>query len=146
MQTTLAPTDRLTARPHHDEEALDGQTLALLDALDVPLPNLDDGLDVGLDVLFGTPLELHEPAATIRERRRYAAALATTPADQRFALSHAHAAEIAARVDAARDIVATDPTVTALVRERLVDALLPYAARLRRTICTGRRRTEPAAA
>jgi hypothetical protein len=35
------------------------------------------------------------------------------------------------RMLAARDILATDPTATELVRERLVDVLLPYAAQLR---------------
>ncbi|KMS82791.1 hypothetical protein ACZ91_56500 [Streptomyces regensis] len=35
------------------------------------------------------------------------------------------------RVDAARDIVADDPTIITRVREYLVDALLPYAAQLR---------------
>ncbi|UDM05553.1 hypothetical protein [Streptomyces longhuiensis] len=35
------------------------------------------------------------------------------------------------RLLAARDITVTDPTVTELVRERLVDVLIPYAAQLR---------------
>ncbi|MFE0777083.1 hypothetical protein ACFW3E_29025, partial [Streptomyces sp. NPDC058861] len=76
MPTTLAPTVRLTAGTHHDEE-LDGETLALLDALDVDLPGIDDAM-VDLDVYYGTPLEMHEPAGTLREMRRYAAAIVST--------------------------------------------------------------------
>jgi hypothetical protein len=38
--------------------------------------------------------------------------------------------DFAARRAAAADILATDPSITELVRERLVDALIPYAAQL----------------
>ncbi|WP_051874677.1 hypothetical protein [Streptomyces exfoliatus] len=143
MQTILALTVRLTAGTEQRDEDFDAETLALMDELDVPFPDLGDDLD--LDVVFGTPLEMYEPAGTDREMRRYAAAIAAAPADRRYELALAHGAEIAARLDAGRDIVATDPTVTALVRERLLDVLLPHAARLRRTIRPGRR-AEPAAA
>ncbi|AEY94205.1 hypothetical protein SHJG_p1074 (plasmid) [Streptomyces hygroscopicus subsp. jinggangensis 5008] len=108
-------------------EQFDGETLALLDELDVEIPDFV-GLD--LDVVFGTPLEMYEPAGTRREMRAYAAAIVAAPS-QSYELSLSHGAEIQARVDAARDILADDPTITARVRERLVDVFLPYAAQLR---------------
>ncbi|MFC8765115.1 hypothetical protein ACFUAG_30965 [Streptomyces sp. NPDC057193] len=123
-----------TRRPSTTDEVFDAETLALLDELDVPL---SADFDVDLDLAFGTPLEMHEPAGTAREMRRYAAAILAVPRDRRHELALAHGAEIAARVDAGRDILAADPTITARVRERLVDVLLPYAARLRRTIRSG---------
>ncbi|MGW5003138.1 hypothetical protein ACWEP8_36410 [Streptomyces hydrogenans] len=127
----------LTSHQPSSGEAVDAETLALLDELDVPLPvDLDDA-EVDLDIAFGTPLEMYEPAGTAREMRRYAAAVLTVPPDRRHELALAHGAEIAARVDAGRDILAADPTITARVRERLVDVLLPRAARLRRTIRFG---------
>ncbi|MFH8717344.1 hypothetical protein [Streptomyces zaomyceticus] len=143
MQTILTLTVRLTAGTDQRDENFDAEALALMGELDVLFPGLGDDLD--LDVVFGTPLEMYKPAGTDREMRRYAAAIAAAPADRRYELSFARGAEIAARLDAARDIVATDPTVTALVRERLLDVLLPHAPRLRRTIRPGRR-AEPAAA
>ncbi|MER8233198.1 hypothetical protein [Streptomyces sp. NPDC094049] len=130
--TTLAPTVWLTAGTHGDDEVFDGETLVLLDALDVGLPALDEAI-VDLDVYYGTPLELHEPAGTLREMRRYAAAVLTVPPDRRHGLSLTHGAEIAARVDAARDILAADRGIATRVRERLVDILLPRAAQLRIT-------------
>ncbi|MFB9608641.1 hypothetical protein ACFFTQ_37380 [Streptomyces roseofulvus] len=127
----------LTSHRPSSGEVVDAETLALLDELDVPLPvDLDDA-EVDLDAAFGTPLAMYEPAGTAREMRRYAAAVLTVPPDRRHELALAHGAEIAARVDAGRDILAADPTITARVRERLVDVLLPHAARLRRTIRSG---------
>ncbi|MFD7961299.1 hypothetical protein ACFV5J_10905 [Streptomyces zaomyceticus] len=120
MQPALALTVRLPAGTDHHGEVFDGETLALVDEFDVPFPELGDDLD--LDVVFGTPSEMYEPAGNSRKMRRYAAAITAAPIDRRYELSLAHGAEIAARLDAARDIVTTDPTVTALVRERLVDA------------------------
>ncbi|MFD3728795.1 hypothetical protein [Streptomyces sp. NPDC058671] len=125
MQTTLALTVRLTAGTDYDE-TFDTEALALLDALDVDLPAIDD-TTVDLDVYYGTPLEMYEPAGTLREMRQHAAAIVAAPVDQRYQLSLAHGAEIRARVDAARDIAATDPTVIPLVRERLADVLLHAA-------------------
>ncbi|MFJ5787894.1 hypothetical protein [Streptomyces hydrogenans] len=127
----------LTSHRPSSGEVFDAETLALLDELDVPLSvDLDDA-EVDLDVAFGTPLAMYEPAGTAREMRRYAAAVLTVPPDRRQELALAHGAEITARVDAGRDILATDPSITARVRERLVDVLLPHAARLRRTIRSG---------
>ncbi|AVI00107.1 hypothetical protein C5L38_34135 (plasmid) [Streptomyces sp. WAC00288] len=131
MPTTLAPTVRLTAGTHHDEE-FDGETLALLDALDVHLPGIDDAM-VDLDVYYGTPLELYEPAGTLREMRRYAAAIVSGVKSSYARLAEEAGAEIAARLDAARDIVATDSTVVPLVRERLADLLLPHTGQARLT-------------
>ncbi|MFH9959021.1 hypothetical protein ACH4OX_33060 [Streptomyces roseolus] len=127
----------LTSHQPSAGEVFDTETLALLDELDVPLPADLDDAEVDLDAAFGTPLAMYEPAGTAREMRRYAAAVLTVPPDRRQELALAHGAEIAARVDAGRDILATDPTITARVRERLVDVLLPHAARLRRTIRSG---------
>ncbi|GAA3381198.1 hypothetical protein GCM10020367_71530 [Streptomyces sannanensis] len=110
-------------------EVFDAETLALLDAVEVPLPEFGD--DVDLDVAFGTPLEMYEPAGTPREMRRYAAAIVAGPKTSYSRLRDEAGAEIAARMDAARDIVATDPSIAELVRERLVDVFLPYAAQLR---------------
>ncbi|MFF3015496.1 hypothetical protein [Streptomyces sp. NPDC057939] len=124
----------LTSHRPSSGEAFDAETLALLDELDVPLCGY---FDVDLDIAFGTPLEMHEPAGTTRELRRYAAAVLNVPPNRRQELALAHGAEITARVDAGRDILAADPTITARVRERLVDVLLPYADQLRRTIRSG---------
>ena len=96
----------LTSHQPSTGEAFDAETLALLNELDVPLPNF---ANVDLDIAFGTPLEMYE--------------LAT--------------ADELARHDAKRHILAADPSITALVRERLVDVLLPYADRLRRTVHSG---------
>ncbi|MFF8910950.1 hypothetical protein [Streptomyces olivaceoviridis] len=119
----------VTSRPAASlvTEHFDTETLALLDELDVEIPEFG-GID--LDVAFGTPLDMYEPAGTRREMRAYAAAIVAAPS-QSYELSLSHGAEIQARVDAARDILADDPTITARVRERLVDVLLPHAAQLR---------------
>ncbi|PJN36621.1 hypothetical protein CG747_32300 [Streptomyces sp. CB02959] len=101
-------------------EHFDTETLELLKAIEVPLPEFT-GLD--LDVAFGTPLEMY--------------AAGSLPHEQLDGLGIDAAIEaIEARENrmlAARDITATDPTATDLVRERLVDVLLPYAAQLRIT-------------
>ncbi|MEV0695273.1 hypothetical protein [Streptomyces sp. NPDC050388] len=110
-------------------EDFDAETLGLLEAVEVPLPEF-----TGLDAAFGTPLDLYEPAGSQREMRAYAAAVVVAaPTSQRHQLSRLHGAEIQARLDAGRDILADDPALTARVRERLVDVLLPHAARLRST-------------
>ncbi|MFJ5098977.1 hypothetical protein [Streptomyces sp. NPDC088557] len=108
----------------------DAAILALLNQLDVPLPTEHGDFDADLDLVFGTPLDLHEPAGSAREMRRYAAAVLAVPPGRRHELALAHGAEIAARVDAARDILASDPGITTRVRERLVDILLPHATQL----------------
>ncbi|MEV6123054.1 hypothetical protein AB0M23_21475 [Streptomyces sp. NPDC052077] len=130
----MPATQTLTSHQPGNDEVFDAETLALLDEIDVPL-SADFGID--LDVAFGTPLEMHEPAGTAREMRRYAAEVLTVPPDRRQELALAYGAEITARVDASRDILAADPAITAFVRERLVDVLLPYADRLRRTVRSG---------
>ena len=97
-------------------ESFDRETIALLDAMEVELPEFGD---IDLDVAFGTPLDLYEASTLAHEQLDgldiYAAIEAIEARENRLA--------------AARDIV-TDPAVTALVRERLVDVLLPYAAQL----------------
>ncbi|MEU2357931.1 hypothetical protein ABZ599_33980 [Streptomyces misionensis] len=114
MNTTSRPTAGLAT------ENFDAETLALLEAVDVPLPELG-GLD--LDVAFGMPLEMFEAGTLPHER--------LDGLDITAAVAAIEAREN--RMLAARDIVATDPTATELVRERLVDVLLPYAAQLRLT-------------
>ncbi|MCO8303588.1 hypothetical protein [Streptomyces sp. RKCA744] len=101
-------------------EHFDTETLALLEATEVPLPEFT-GLD--LDVAFGTPLEMYAAGTLPHER--------LDGLDIEAAIEAIEAREN--RMLAARDIVATDPTATELVRERLVDVLLPYAAQLRIT-------------
>ncbi|MET8168848.1 hypothetical protein ABZT34_32130 [Streptomyces sp. NPDC005329] len=97
-------------------ESFDRETSALLDAIEVELPEFGD---IDLDVAFGTPLDLYEAGTLAHEQLDgldiYAAIEAIEARENRLA--------------AARDIV-TDPAVIALVRERLVDVLLPYAAQL----------------
>ncbi|MCZ1012658.1 hypothetical protein [Streptomyces lydicus] len=122
MKITRRPTASL-ATEHFDTE-----TVALLDAVAVELPDFGP---VDLDIAFGTPLDMYEPAGTRREMARYAAAVVACDPALRMQQSVEAGAEIAARRDAARDIVASDPSITAQVRERLVDVLLPYAAQLR---------------
>lgn len=121
----------LTSHQPSTGKAFDAETLALLDELDVPLPNF---ANVDLDIAFGTPLEMYE-LATADELARWDAANAVkrgkTEARAEFL------AEYGARHDAKRHILAADPSITALVRERLVDVLLPYADRLRRTVRSG---------
>ncbi|MEU6680934.1 hypothetical protein [Streptomyces sp. NPDC046925] len=99
-------------------ETFDAETLALLKAVEVPLPPFA-GLD--LDVAFGTPLEMYAVGPLPHER--------LDGLDITAAIAAIEAREN--RMLAARDIAATDPTATELVRERLVDVLLPYAAQLR---------------
>ncbi|MER7048925.1 hypothetical protein [Streptomyces jumonjinensis] len=119
MNVTRCPASSLAT------ERFDAETLALLEAVEVPLPDFA-GIDV--DVAFGTPLEMYG-LVTSDELVRWDAASAlkkgkTKARDEVIA-------ESGARRDAARDILAADPTATELVRERLVDVLLPYAAQLR---------------
>ncbi|MEU2770516.1 hypothetical protein ABZ628_27805 [Streptomyces diastaticus] len=102
------------------EEHFDTETLALLDELNVGLHEFG-GLD--LDVAFGMPLEMFEVGPLPHER--------LDGLDITAAVAAIEARET--RMLAARDIVATDPTALELVRERLVDVLLPYAAQLRIT-------------
>ncbi|MFF8513227.1 hypothetical protein ACF064_34745 [Streptomyces sp. NPDC015492] len=114
MNTTSRPTASLAT------ETSDAETLALLETVEVPLP---DFADLDLDVAFSTPLELFDASALPHERLDgldITAAVAAIEARKN-------------RMLAARDIVAADPTATELVRERLVDVLLPYAAQLRIT-------------
>ncbi|MGW1596988.1 hypothetical protein [Streptomyces sp. NPDC002343] len=102
-------------------ENFDAETLALLDALDVEIPEFGGGID--LDAVFGTPLEMYEAGPLPHER--------LDGLDITAAVAAIEAREN--RMLAARDILATDPTVTELVRERLVDVFLPYVAQLRIT-------------
>lgn len=99
-------------------EYFDTETLALLDELDVDIPEFSS---IDLDVAFGTPLEMYDAAPLPHER--------LDGLDITAAVAAIEAREN--RMLAARDITATDPTVTELVRERLVDVLLPAAAQLR---------------
>ncbi|MEV6439839.1 hypothetical protein [Streptomyces anulatus] len=101
-------------------EHFDTETLTLLEAVEVPLP---DFADLDLDVAFGTPLEMYEAGPLPHERLD---GLDITPA-----IAAIEAREN--RMLAARDIAAADPTATERVRERLVDILLPYAEQLRIT-------------
>lgn len=114
MNTTSRPTASLAT------ENFDAETLALLEAVEVPLPEFGD---LELDVAFGTPLEMFEAGAFPHER--------LDGLDITAAVAAIEAREN--RMLAARDIAATDPTATELVRERLVDVLLPYATQLRIT-------------
>ncbi|MEU8544753.1 hypothetical protein AB0C52_32950 [Streptomyces sp. NPDC048717] len=114
MNTTSRPAASLAT------ETFDAETLALLEAVEVPLPEF---ADVDLDVAFGTPLEMFEAGPLPHER--------LDGLDITAAVAAIEAREN--RMLAARDILATDPIATELVRERLVDVLLPYAAQLRIT-------------
>ncbi|MFJ6792023.1 hypothetical protein [Streptomyces angustmyceticus] len=107
-------------------EHFDTETLALFKAIEVP--HLPDFADIDLDIAFGTPLEMYG-LVTMDELARWDAAAAVTKG-KNTARSEVIAAS-GARRDAARDIVAADPSITARVRERLVDVLLPYVAQLR---------------
>ncbi|MFJ4966776.1 hypothetical protein ACIP6P_30730 [Streptomyces sp. NPDC088729] len=101
-------------------EHFDTETQELLDAIDVELPDFGD---IDMDIAFGTPLEMFEAGPLPHER--------LDGLDITAALAAIEAREN--RMLAARDILATDPTATELVRERLVDVLLPYATQLRIT-------------
>ncbi|MFJ6628908.1 MULTISPECIES: hypothetical protein [unclassified Streptomyces] len=114
MNTTSRPAAGLVT------ETFDAETLALLEAVEVPLPDVG-GLD--LDVAFGMPLEMFEAGALPHEWLDGLDITAAVAAIE----------DRENRMLAARDIVATDPTALELVRERLVDVLLPYAAQLRIT-------------
>ncbi|MET9483648.1 hypothetical protein [Streptomyces sp. NPDC006638] len=99
-------------------ECFDAETLALLKAVEVPLPHFA-GID--MDIAFGTPLEMYEAGPLPHEQ--------LDGLDITAAVAAIEAREN--RMLAARDITDADPTATALVRERLVDVLLPFAAQLR---------------
>ncbi|WP_128977378.1 hypothetical protein [Streptomyces roseicoloratus] len=129
----MPATPTLTSHRPSADEVIDAETLALLDELDVPL-SADFDVDVDLDVAFGTPLEMYE-LVTAGELARWDTASTVTKGKTKA--RDEVTAEYGARRDAARDILAADPSITALVRERLVDVLLPYADRLRRTVRSG---------
>ncbi|WP_052398003.1 hypothetical protein [Streptomyces sp. NRRL F-5123] len=95
---------------------LDAETLALLDAIDVPLPDFC----VDWDILFGTPLEMYE--AGLLEHEKLAGLDDLAAAD---AIQARHD-----RLLAAADIASDDPTIAQRVREVLVDALIPFAPQL----------------
>ncbi|MEU8550516.1 hypothetical protein AB0C81_26645 [Streptomyces roseoverticillatus] len=115
MTTTSVPVNGFS-------ENFDAETLALLDAIEVALPEFGD---VDLDVVFGTPLEMHE-FVTPGELARFEAAAG--PRGGRTKARDEIAAEFAARKAAAQDIVAADPSITERVRERLLEALEPSIA------------------
>ncbi|MFJ3673683.1 hypothetical protein ACIPSE_45300 [Streptomyces sp. NPDC090106] len=106
-------------------ESFDAETLALLDAIEVDLSAFGS---VDLDIAFGTPLELHE-FVTSGELARWDAASSLKKGRKAALAEVAH--DFAARRAAAEDILATDPSITRLVRDRLVDALIPHVAQLR---------------
>ncbi|MFF7928777.1 hypothetical protein ACFZDP_48375 [Streptomyces mirabilis] len=118
MNVTSAPAAGLS-------EQFDSETLALLDAIEVELPDFGD---VDLDVAFGTTLEMYE-FVTPGELVRWDAASSLKKG--RTAAREKVAAESAARRAAAQDIVMSDPSITELVRDRLVDVLLPHVMQLR---------------
>ncbi|MFI1510211.1 hypothetical protein [Streptomyces sp. NPDC020597] len=107
-------------------EHFDSETFELLEAVvdGIEIPEFE----VDLDIAFGTPLEMYE-FVTPGELARFDAAAG--PRGGRTKAQDEVGFEFAARRDAARDIVAADPSITELVRERLVDALIPHAAQLR---------------
>lgn len=116
----------VTSRPvaSFATEDFDVETQELLAAIEVELPDFGD---VDLDVAFGTPLEMHE-FVTPGELARWDAASSLKKGRKAAQDQVAH--DFAARRAAAEDILATDPSITELVRDRLVDALIPYAAQL----------------
>ncbi|MGW7821887.1 hypothetical protein ACWGLF_28055 [Streptomyces puniciscabiei] len=118
MSTISAPTVGLS-------EQFDTETLALLEAVEDGIDLLEFG-DVDLDIVFGTPLELHERWLTPQELER--AEAADQAKGRKREAQHVSAMEWAARKDAARDIVAADPSITERVRERLLEALEPSIA------------------
>ncbi|WP_331762429.1 hypothetical protein [Streptomyces sp. NBC_01508] len=119
MNTTRRPTAGLVT------EVFDIETQELLDVLTVELPDFGD---VDMDIAFGTPLAMYE--AGLLPDEQVTGGEDMSPEAFLDALIAADAAR-RARMHAARDITAADPTITAFVRERLVDVLLPYAAQLR---------------
>ncbi|MCX4554273.1 hypothetical protein [Streptomyces sp. NBC_01500] len=108
------------------DECFDLETQRLLEAVAVDAPEFGD---IDLDIAFGTPLEMNEADLLPREqvtsredsRTEFIDALITADTTRR------------ARLHAAHDINAADPGIARLVRERLVDVLLPYTAQLRIT-------------
>src|SRR2546423_198321 len=114
--------DTISAPTTGPSEQFDSETLALLEAIEVDLPEFGDA---DLDVAFGTPLEMYE-FVTPGELARWDAASSLKKGRKAAQDKVAH--DFAARRAAAEDILATDPSITKLVRERLVDALIPYAA------------------
>src|SRR4051812_48576689 len=102
MNTTRRPAASL-ATEHFDVE-----TEELLDAIEVELPDFGD---VDLDVAFGTPLSMYEAGPLPHERLE--------GLDLEAAIKAIEARE--ARMVAARDIAAADPSIARFVRERLVD-------------------------
>ncbi|MYR27806.1 hypothetical protein GTW68_16555 [Streptomyces sp. SID4945] len=102
----------------------DTETLALLEAVEVPLLKFSD---LDLDVAFGTPMEMYDLVTTDELARWDAVSTVKGRARARDEV----VADSGARRDAARDILAADPTVTELVRERFVDILIPAARQLR---------------
>lgn len=110
----------MNATHHSATEHFDTETLALLDELDVEIPEFG-GVD--LDVAFGTPLEMYEAGELPHER--------LVGLDDDAALTAIRARHD--RLMAAADIAADDPSIGFQVRERLVDVLLPYAGQLRIT-------------
>ncbi|MER7898948.1 hypothetical protein ABTX62_23250 [Streptomyces sp. NPDC096046] len=111
----------ITRRPAASlaSESFDGETLALLAELEVELPEFGD---VDLDMAFGTPLEMYAAGHLPHEQ--------LDSLDIKAAIEAIEAREN--RMLAARDIAA-DPVATELVRERLVDVLILFAAQLRST-------------
>ncbi|MER5465548.1 hypothetical protein ABT010_33640 [Streptomyces sp. NPDC002668] len=94
------------------------ETLALLNAVEVPLLEFED---VDLDIAFGTPVEMYAAGPLPHEQ--------LGGLDLEAAIEAIEAWEN--RMLAARDIAAADPSIARFVRGRLVDVLLPYAAQLR---------------
>lgn len=119
MNVIRHPADSLTT------EHFDTETQELLNAIDVELPDFGD---IDMDIAFGTPLEMYG-LVTSDELARWDAAAAATKGKTKA--RDEVIAESGARREAARDILAADPSIAELVRERLVDVLLPYAAQLR---------------
>ncbi|MYQ82700.1 MULTISPECIES: hypothetical protein [unclassified Streptomyces] len=112
MNITFRPSASLAT------ETFDAETLQLLDSIEVELPDFGD---IDLDAAFGTPLEMYEADELPHERW----------AGIDMAVTLGALKDRYARMDAARDIAADDPTIARRVRERLIDVLLPYATQLR---------------
>ncbi|MCL7382190.1 hypothetical protein [Streptomyces sp. 35G-GA-8] len=110
-------------------ETFDAETLALLDAVAVELPDFGD---IDLDIAFGTPLAMYE--AGLLPHEQVTATSDMGPTEFVDALITADTTR-RARLHAARDITTADPAIPRFVRERLVDVLvlLPYATHLRIT-------------
>ncbi|WP_327129653.1 hypothetical protein [Streptomyces sp. NBC_01727] len=114
-------------------ERSDADTLALLEAIEVPLP---DFTSIDLDVAFGTPLEMYAANPIPHEQLDgldITAAIAAIEARENRTL-------------AARDIAATEPTATKLVRERWSTCSSPTprscASRRRSRACRCRSRPD----